>query len=109
MDLSVPQHVDQDSATLYTIEALVDTYLKKEPIQASSLPETEKVRVSAGKTYSIVWKGYRESIPILSIFSGSSIFRSIHFWPLVKLTVRNTIFRVMGRDFPLTISTTILR
>ena len=57
MDLSVPQHEGLESEVLYTIEALVDTYLKKEPIQASVLSETQKVRVVSGKTYSVVWKG----------------------------------------------------
>tara|TARA_B100000427_G_scaffold281005_1_gene251968 strand:+ start:355 stop:1167 length:813 start_codon:yes stop_codon:yes gene_type:complete len=57
MDLSVPQHEDQESEIIYKIEAIIDTYLKKEPIQASSLPETEKVKVETGKTYSVVWKG----------------------------------------------------
>jgi hypothetical protein len=43
-------------ANTIRIESLQDTFLKKEPVEASSLGESEKVKVPAGKNYTIVWK-----------------------------------------------------
>lgn len=39
------------------VTALQDTVLKKEPVQSSQLDVDEKVGVSKGKTYSLVWVG----------------------------------------------------
>lgn len=40
--------------TLFTLEALQDTWLKKEPVQADALAEDRKVAVAAGRCYGVL-------------------------------------------------------